>query len=428
MIDTLTEEHMAPAEWQSPASELAIKQFDVASARLNLDPNVAARLRRPDRAMIVSVPTRMDDGRVHVFTGYRVQHNDVLGPFKGGIRYHPEVNLGEVSALAMWMTWKCSLVGLPLGGAKGGVACDPAELSRHELQSLTRRYTAEILNFIGPEVDVPAPDMGTNEQVMAWIMDTYSQHKGHAVPEVVTGKPVAIGGTHGRREATGRGVVYTIIDAANHLGIGVTGCTAVVQGFGNVGSVVAQELARLGVRVIGVADRTGGYFDAKGLPVEKLLEVAHKNHSLEGCAYGKKITNEELLELKCDILVPAALEMQITKENAGRLQCRILAEGANGPTTLDADLILLQKDVFVIPDILANAGGVVVSYFEWVQDLQNFFWTEDEVNKKLRDILTKAFHEVLNLSLKENIDMRSAALMIGIERVAQAMLWRGLYA
>jgi glutamate dehydrogenase (NAD(P)+) len=263
---------------------------------------------------------------------------------------------------------------------------------------------------------------------MAWIMDTYSQHKGHAVPEVVTGKPVAIGGTHGRREATGRGVVYTIIDAANHLGIGVTGCTAVVQGFGNVGSVVAQELARLGVRVIGVADRTGGYFDAKGLPVEKLLEVAHKNHSLEGCAYGKKITNEELLELKCDILVPAALEMQITKENAGRLQCRILAEGANGPTTLDADLILLQKDVFVIPDILANAGGVVVSYFEWVQDLQNFFWTEDEVNKKLRDILTKAFHEVLNLSLKENIDMRSAALMIGIERVAQAMLWRGLYA
>ena len=419
---------MSADEWQSPASELAIKQFDVASAKLELDPNVAGRLRRPDRAMIVSVPTRMDDGRVHVFTGYRVQHNDVLGPFKGGIRYHPEVNLGEVSALAMWMTWKCSLVGLPLGGAKGGVACDPAELSRNELQSLTRRYTAEILNFIGPEVDVPAPDMGTNEQVMAWIMDTYSQHKGHAVPEVVTGKPVAIGGTHGRREATGRGVVYTIIEAANHLGMGVAGRTAVVQGFGNVGSVVTQELARLGVRVIGVSDRTGGYFDAKGLPVEKLLEVAHKNHSLEGCAYGEKITNEELLELKCDILVPAALEMQITKENAGRLQCRILAEGANGPTTLDADSILVQKDVFVIPDILANAGGVVVSYFEWVQDLQNFFWTEDEVNKKLRDILTKAFHEVLNLSLKENVDMRSAALMIGIERVARAMLWRGLYA
>ena len=331
---------MSLAEAESAASELAIKQFDVAAARLDLDPNVATRLRRPDRSMIVSVPTRMDDGRVHVFTGYRVQHNDVLGPFKGGIRYHPEVSLGEVSALAMWMTWKCSLVGLPLGGAKGGVACDPAELSRNELQSLTRRYTAEILNFIGPEVDVPAPDMGTNEQVMAWIMDTYSQHKGHAVPEVVTGKPVAIGGTLGRREATGRGVVYTIIEAAKHLGLDLIGCTAAVQGFGNVGSVVTKELAQLGVKVVAVSDRTGGYFDAKGLPVDKLLEVADKNHSLEDCPYGEKITNAELLEVKCDILVPAALEMQITEENAGRLQCRILAEGANGPTTLGADALL----------------------------------------------------------------------------------------
>jgi glutamate dehydrogenase (NAD(P)+) len=419
---------MSEGEWQSPASELAINQFDVAAARLNLDPNVAARLRRPDRAMIVSVPTRMDDGRVHVFTGYRVQHNDVLGPFKGGIRYHPEVDLGEVSALAMWMTWKCSLVGLPLGGAKGGVACDPAELSRHELQSLTRRYTAEILNFIGPEVDVPAPDMGTNEQVMAWIMDTYSQHKGHAVPEVVTGKPVAIGGTLGRREATGRGLVYTIIEAAKHLKLDLSGCTAVVQGFGNVGAVAVRELPSIGVRVIGVSDRTGGFFDPNGLPVDKLLEVADKNHSLEGCPYGAKISNQELLELKCDILVPAAMEMQITRENAGRLQCRILAEGANGPTTLEADAILAEKNVFVIPDILANAGGVVVSYFEWVQDLQNFFWTEDEVNQKLRGILTRAFHEVLNMSQKHRVDMRLAALMIGINRVAQAMLWRGLYA
>jgi glutamate dehydrogenase (NAD(P)+) len=419
---------MSRDEWHSAASEMAIAQFDVAAGRLDLDPNLARRLRRPDRAMIVSVPTRMDDGRVHVFTGYRVQHNDVLGPFKGGIRYHPEVNLGEIAALAMWMTWKCSLVGLPLGGAKGGVACDPAELSRHELQSMTRRYTAEILNFIGPEVDVPAPDMGTGEREMAWIMDTYSQHKGHAVPEVVTGKPVAIGGTHGRREATGRGVVYLISEAASHLGIDLTGCTAVIQGFGNVGSVVAQELAQLGVNVIGVSDRTGGYFDANGLPVDKLLEVAHKNHSLEGCAYGEKITNAALLELKCDILVPAALEMQITKENAGRLQCRILAEGANGPTTLEADSVLAHKNVFVVPDILANAGGVVVSYFEWVQDLQNFFWTEEEVNKKLKDILTKAFHEVLNMSAKQKVDMRLAALMIGIERVARAMLWRGLYA
>jgi glutamate dehydrogenase (NAD(P)+) len=407
---------------------MAVQQFDIAAAKLNLDVNVAGRLRRPHRAMIVSVPTRMDNGKVHVFSGYRVQHNDVLGPFKGGIRYHPEVNLGEVSALAMWMTWKCSLVGLPLGGAKGGVACDPADLSRHELQSMTRRYTAEILNFIGPEIDIPAPDMGTNEQVMAWIMDTFSQHKGHAVPEIVTGKPVAIGGTLGRREATGRGVVYTIIEAAKHLGIDLAQCTAAVQGFGNVGSVAVKELAHVGVKIIGVSDRTGGFYDPKGLPVEKLLELADKYHSLENCPYGGKITNAELLELKCDILVPAALEMQITKENAGRVQCRILAEGANGPTTLEADAVLREKRVFLIPDILANAGGVVVSYFEWVQDLQNFFWTEEEVNQKLRDILVRAFHEVLHMSQREKVDMRLAALMIGIDRVARAMLWRGLYA
>jgi glutamate dehydrogenase (NAD(P)+) len=419
---------MAITEWRNETSDMAVQQFDVAAAKLGLDPNLAVRLRRPDRAMVVSVPTRMDDGRVNVFTGYRVQHNDVLGPFKGGLRYHPSVNLGEVSALAMWMTWKCSLVGLPLGGAKGGIACDPAELSRNELQSMTRRYTAEILNFIGPEIDVPAPDMGTNEQIMAWIMDTYSQHKGHAVPEIVTGKPVAIGGTVGRREATGRGVVYTIIEAAKHLGINLSKCTGAVQGFGNVGSVVVKELNDLGVRIIGVADRTGGFYDVNGLPIAKLLETASQNHSLEGFPYGEKITNAELLELKCDILVPAALEMQITQENAQRLQCRILAEGANGPTTPEADAILRNKAIFVIPDILANAGGVVVSYFEWVQDLQNFFWTEEEITRKLRDILVKAFHEVLQMSQKQEVEMRLAALMIGIDRVARAMLWRGLYA
>jgi glutamate dehydrogenase (NAD(P)+) len=419
---------MAITEWRNETSDMAVQQFDVAAAKLGLDPNLAVRLRRPDRAMVISVPTRMDDGRVNVFTGYRVQHNDVLGPFKGGLRYHPSVNLGEVSALAMWMTWKCSLVGLPLGGAKGGIACDPAELSRNELQSMTRRYTAEILNFIGPEIDVPAPDMGTNEQIMAWIMDTYSQHKGHAVPEIVTGKPVAIGGTVGRREATGRGVVYTIIEAANHLGIDLTKCTGAVQGFGNVGSVVVKELNDLGVRIIGVADRTGGFYDVNGLPIARLLETASQNHSLEGFPYGEKITNAELLELKCDILVPAALEMQITQENAQRLQCRILAEGANGPTTPEADAILRNKNIFVIPDILANAGGVVVSYFEWVQDLQNFFWTEEEITRKLRDILVKAFHEVLQMSQKQEVEMRLAALMIGIDRVARAMLWRGLYA
>src|SRR5688572_29866000 len=290
---------MSVDEPRSAASEMAVEQFDAAASKLSIDPNVAARLRRPERAVIVSVPTRMDDGRVQVFTGYRVQHNDVLGPFKGGVRYHPAVNLGEVSALAMWMTWKCSLVGLPLGGAKGGIACDTAELSRQELQSMTRRFTAEILNFIGPDVDIPAPDMGTNEQVMAWIMDTYSQHKGHAVPEVVTGKPVAIGGTLGRREATGRGVVYCIIEAAKYLGIDLTKCTAAVQGFGNVGSVVVKELARMGVRIIGVSDRTGGFFDGRGLPVERLIELADKNHSLESFPYGEKISNSELLELKC---------------------------------------------------------------------------------------------------------------------------------
>jgi glutamate dehydrogenase (NAD(P)+) len=419
---------MSIVEARSPTNEMAVQQFDIAAEKLSLDSNVAIRLRRPDRSLIVSVPIRMDDGRVHVFTGYRVQHNDVLGPFKGGVRYHPAVNLGEVSALAMWMTWKCSLVGLPLGGAKGGVSCDPAKLSRQEIQSMTRRYTAEILNFIGPEVDVPAPDMGTNEQVMAWIMDTYSQHKGHAVPEVVTGKPVDIGGTLGRRDATGRGVVYTISEAAKHLGIDLSKCTAAVQGFGNVGSVVVKELANAGVKIIGVSDRTGGYYDSKGLPVDRLMELASKNHSLEGCPYGDKLTNPEILELKCDILVPAALEMQITKENVARLQCRILAEGANGPTTVEADKIIQEKGIFLIPDILANAGGVVVSYFEWVQDLQNFFWTEEEVNKKLRDILTKAFHEVLSMSVLQKVDMRLAALMIGIDRVARAMLWRGLYA
>jgi glutamate dehydrogenase (NAD(P)+) len=419
---------MSTVEWRSPASEMAVQQFDNAAARLNLDANLAVRLRRPDRALVVSVPTRMDNGQVRVFTGYRVQHNDVLGSFKGGIRYHPAVNLGEVSALAMWMTWKCSLVGLPLGGGKGGIACDPALLSRQELQSMTRRYTAELFNFIGPEVDVPAPDMGTNEQVMAWIMDTYSQHKGHAVPEIVTGKPIAIGGTLGRREATGRGVAYMILEAAKHLQMDLTKCTAVVQGFGNVGSVAVKELANIGVRIIGVSDRTGGFFDPKGLPVDKLLEVADKNHSLEDCSYGEKIRNEELLELKCDVLVPAALEMQITKDNAPRVQCRILAEGANGPTTPEADAILREKGIFLIPDVLANAGGVVVSYFEWVQDLQNFFWTEDEVNHKLRDILVKAFHQVLDMSRKQGVDMRLAALMIGIDRVARAMLWRGLYA
>jgi len=422
---------MATVEWRSPANEMAVRQFEIAAAKLNLDKNVAARLQRPDHALIVSVPVRMDDGNVRVFTGYRVQHNDVLGPFKGGIRYHPEVNLGEVSALAMWMTWKCALAGLPLGGAKGGISCDPNALSRKELQGMTRRYTAEIINYIGPEMDIPAPDMGTDEQVMAWVMDTYSQHKGHAVPGVVTGKPVAIGGTHGRREATGRGVVYMIVEAAKHLNMDLLGSTAAVQGFGNVGSVVAKELAGIGVKVVAISDRSGGIYNPAGLSIERVIDhvtKTSKNFTLESCPAGEPIGNADLLELKCDILVPAALGMQITGSNAGNLKCRILAEGANGPTTLDADEILKEKEIFVIPDILANAGGVIVSYFEWVQDLQNFFWTEDEVNKRLREILTRAFYEVLDMSRKEKVGMRQAALMIGVHRVARAMLWRGLYA
>ena len=419
---------MATVEWRSPASEMAVKQLEIAAEKLSLDQNVAARLKRPDRALVVSVPTRMDDGHVHVFTGYRVQHNDVLGPFKGGIRYHPDVNLGEVSALAMWMTWKCALAGLPLGGGKGGIACDPKKLSRRELQEMTRRYTAEILNFIGPEVDVPAPDMGTNEQVMAWIMDTYSQHRGFAVPGVVTGKPVAIGGTLGRREATGRGVVYTIVEAAKHLGLALEESTVVVQGFGNVGLIAAKELARLGVKIVAVSDSSAALYRDKGLAIDDLIAYKEKNSELEGFPDADKIAGKALLEIPCDILIPAANEMQITGENAGRLQCRIVAEGANGPTTLEADEVLQKKEIFVIPDILANAGGVIVSYFEWVQDLQNFFWTEEEVNKRLRDILTRAFYEVLEMSRKEKVDMRLAALMIGVSRVARAMLWRGLYA
>ena len=413
---------------ESPVNEMALRQLDLAADRIGLDPNLRTRLRRPARALIVSVPTRMDDGSVHVFTGYRVQHNDTLGPYKGGIRYHPEVNLGEVSALAMWMTWKCSLVGLPFGGAKGGISCDPTELSRKEMQGMTRRYTAEILNFIGPQIDIPAPDMGTNEQVMAWIMDTYSQHKGYAVPGIVTGKPVDIGGTLGRREATGRGVGYVVEQAANHLNMDLTKCSALVQGFGNVGLVTARELVRLGVRVVGVSDRSGGIYNPRGLPIEDLVKFKEQNKKLQEFSLAEKITGKEFLELSCDILVPSATEMQITKENAGKLKCRLLAEGANGPTTLEADKILTDKGVLVIPDILANAGGVIVSYFEWVQDLQNFFWSEDEVNKKLKEILMRTFHTVLELSHKEQVNLRLAALMMAVQRVGRAMLLRGLYA
>jgi glutamate dehydrogenase (NAD(P)+) len=413
---------------KNSVNEMALRQLDLAADRIRLDPNVRNRLSRPGRALIVSVPTRMDDGSVHVYTGYRVQHNDALGPFKGGIRYHPEVDLGEVTALAMWMTWKCSLAGLPFGGAKGGITCDPTALSRKEMQGMTRRYTAEILNFIGPQIDIPAPDMGTNEQVMAWIMDTYSQHKGYAVAGIVTGKPVDIGGTLGRKEATGRGVGYIVEQAARHLDMDVPKCSALIQGFGNVGLITARELARLGVKVVGVSDRSGGIYDPNGLPVEEVVKFKERNKKLVEFPEAEKIAGNEFLELPCDILVPSATELQITRENAGRLKCRLLVEGANGPTTLEADKILGEMGVFVIPDILANAGGVIVSYFEWVQDLQNFFWTEDEVNRKLKEMLTRSFHAVIELSRKERVDLRVAALMLAVQRVGRAMLLRGLYA
>jgi glutamate dehydrogenase (NAD(P)+) len=370
----------------------------------------------------------MDDERVHVFTGYRVKHNDALGPFKGGIRYHPQVNLGEVSALAMWMTWKCSLVGLPFGGAKGGISCDPSSLSRKEIQGMTRRYTAEILNFIGPQVDIPAPDMGTSEQVMAWIMDTYSQHRGHAVPGIVTGKPLEVGGTLGRKEATGRGVGYVVEQAAGMLNMNLTHCRALIQGFGNVGLVTARELARMGVKVLGISDRSGAIYNARGLPIEDLVRFKERNKKVLGFPAAEQISERDFLELPCDILVPAATEMQVTEGSAGKLKCRILAEGANGPTTPEADKVLTEKGVLVIPDILANAGGVIVSYFEWVQDLQNFFWSEEDINKKLKEMLTRSFHAVLELSRQERVTFRMAALMIAVQRVARAMLLRGLYA
>jgi len=419
---------MEVIESKSAVNEMALTQLNLASDKIGLDLNVRARLGRPDRTLIVSVPTRMDDGSVHVFTGYRVQHNDALGPFKGGIRYDPQVTLGEVSALAMWMTWKCSLVGLPFGGAKGGVACNPMALSRKELQGMTRRYTAEILNFIGPQTDIPAPDMGTNEQVMAWILDTYSQHKGHAVPGIVTGKPVDIGGTLGRKEATGRGIGYIVEQAGKHLGMDLSKSSALVQGFGNVGLVTARELGRLGVKVIGVSDRSGGIYNPKGLPIDDLVKFKERNKKLAQFPEGEKIAGKEFLELPCDILIPSATEMQITQETAAALKCRLLVEGANGPTTLEADKILAEKGILVIPDILANAGGVIVSYFEWVQDLQNFFWTENEINNKLKEMLSRTFHAVLTLSRKEGVSLRLAALMIAVQRVERAMLLRGLYA
>jgi glutamate dehydrogenase (NAD(P)+) len=376
----------------------------------------------------VALPIRCDNGVTRIFPGYRVQHHLTLGPTKGGLRYHPDVALGEVAALAMWMSWKCALAGLPYGGAKGGIACDPRKLSANELEHLTRRYTQEMIPFIGPQVDVMAPDLGTNEQTMAWMMDTYSVYAGHSVPSIVTGKPVGLGGSLGRREATGRGVGYLINRAMDTLGLDPNHATAVVQGFGNVGSIAAFSVAKYGVKIIAVSDVNGGIYNAKGLDLWKLQKHVADRNTVTGFAEAEPISNDQLLVTPCDVLVPAALERQITEQHAGAIQCRILAEAANGPTTPEADAILAQRDqVFVIPDILCNAGGVIVSYFEWVQDLQSFFWTETEVMDKLFRILETAFVQTLNLTRKQKISMRLAALSLGVKRVQEAKRMRGLF-
>jgi len=414
--------------YDHPTFRMACQQFDSVADHLDIPVAERDRLKYPKRSMTVAVPIRRDDGSTQVFSGYRVQHHLTLGPTKGGLRYHPDVTLGEVAALAMWMSWKCALTGLPYGGAKGGITCDPTKMSKGELEHLTRRYTQEMIPFIGPQVDVMAPDLGTNEQTMAWMMDTYSMHQGHAVPSIVTGKPVSIGGSLGRREATGRGVAYLVNRATDTIGLEMSSCTAVVQGFGNVGSIAALSLARYGAKVIAASDAYGGVHNAKGLDLIALEKHVAATKSVVGFPEGEPISNEQLLLLPCDILVPAALERQITESNAGQIKCRILAEAANGPTTPEADAILKQRpEIFVVPDVLCNAGGVVVSYFEWVQDLQSFFWGETEIVDKLFRTLEIAYTEILALSRKQQIPMRLAALSLGVKRVQEAKRIRGLF-
>jgi glutamate dehydrogenase (NAD(P)+) len=405
----------------------ALAQLDAVAERIKLDPDVHKRLRQPQRSLIVSVPLLMDDGRLDVFTGYRVQHDLTMGPTKGGVRYHPDVNLEEVTALAMLMTWKCSLMGLPYGGAKGGVCCDTTRMSRSELERMTRRYTSEIILFIGPDRDIPAPDMYTNEQVMAWMMDTYSMQRGITTPGVVTGKPLLLGGSLGRREATGRGVCYIVRTAAKELRLPLAGARVAVQGFGNVGSVAAKLLYEEDCRIVAVSDRHGGLYKPGGLDIPKLLADCGAEGHVSQHPDGDRITNDELLALDCDVLIPAATAGQITEANADRVRARIIAEGANGPTTPGADQILAEKGIMVVPDILANAGGVAVSYFEWVQGLQQYFWHEYEINERLAQIMGVAFQQVLALAGTERVDLRTAALMLAVRRVAEAQRLRGLY-
>jgi len=413
--------------YDSPVFQMACDQYDHVCDWLGISQSDRERTRFPKRALVVQVPVRMEDGTVRSFQGYRVQHHLAFGPTKGGIRYHPDVTLGEIAALAMWMSWKCALVGLPFGGAKGGVACDPLKMSVGEIEHLTRRFTQELIPIIGPQVDIPAPDLGTNEQTMAWMMDSYSTQMGYCVPGIVTGKPVAIGGSLGRKEATGRGVAYLVNRAMDVLKIPASDATVAIQGFGNVGFNTAFALSRHGTKIIAVSDHQGGVYNPAGLHLDELAAYLSKTKSVEGFPGGEPISNADLLTLQCDVLIPAALERQITEKNAGKLRCRILAEGANGPTTIEADARLRNSDIFLLPDILCNSGGVIVSYFEWVQDLQNFFWTEPEVNDRLYRILEQTFSQVLQLSKKEKLFHRDAALAIGVKKVSDAKKVRGLF-
>ncbi len=425
-----------PVNYQEPAPivdkenpfESMMERFDIAAGLLGLDEGVYKYLKSPVKQVITSIPIPMDNGKIEVFEGYRVIHNDVLGPSKGGIRYAPDVTLDEMKALAAWMTWKCSIVNIPFGGAKGGIKCDPQKLSLNELERLTRRFTSNLLDVFGPERDIPAPDMNTNEQTMAWIMDTYSMHSKRTVTAVVTGKPMILGGSQGRREATGRGVMIVSIGALQKLGIKPSEATAVVQGFGNVGSIAAQLLYEQGVKIIGLSDIYGAIYNKEGFNIPEVLDYVEKNKTLQKFHNSEPITNEELLELECDLLVPAAKEDQINAKNAPKLKCKIIAEGANGPTTAKADPILQEKGVLVIPDILANAGGVTVSYFEWVQDRMGFFWTLNRVNTRLERMMDEAFTNVYKTAAKYDVPLRIGAYILAIDKVAKTLIIRGIYA
>ncbi len=409
------------------AYDVAMENFDAAANALDLDPDTRAMIKYPERMLTVTVPVRMDDGRIHRFEGHRVQHSSVRGPAKGGIRYHPQVTLDEVKALATWMTWKCAVVNIPFGGAKGGVTCDPKHMSMGELERLTRRYTSAILPMIGPEQDIPAPDVYTNAQTMAWIMDTYSMTKGYPIPGVVTGKPLSLGGSLGRNEATGRGVFYTIGSACEHLGMHLEGATVAVQGFGNAGSVAAQLLYEAGAKIIAVSDSTGCIYNRSGLNIPELLHLKTLTGRVAGFPEAEAMDPADLLTLPCDILIPAALENAINSGNASGVRARIIAEAANGPLTPAADRILEDKHVFVIPDILCNAGGVTVSYFEWVQDEQHLFWEAQDIYNRLERVMQTAFRDVLKTHLEKKAPMRLAANMLGIGRVAEAVKLRGVY-